>query len=187
MEQLLATRYLLFAILSVVIIAVSWRTLFALKSHGFYRFISWECIAWLFAANYRYWFVDPLGIEQIVSWAFLIVSGYVVVVGVVQLKKAGKPQKTRNEKTLYEFEQTTELVDTGIYKYIRHPLYSSLIFLTWGIFLKNPSLGLLVIALLSTISLYSTALFDEKECITFFGDNYKNYMKRSTRFVPFLF
>ena len=50
------------------------------------------------------------------------------------MKRIGKPDKKRNTKNLYQFEQTTELVDKGIFKYIRHPLYSSLIFLTWGIF-----------------------------------------------------
>ena len=93
----------------------------------------------------------------------------------------------RNEKSLYQFEQTTELVDKGIFKYIRHPLYSSLLFLTWGIFLKNPAPVLFYISLLSTIFLYLTAIFDEKECILFFGDKYKEYMKRSKRFIPYIF
>jgi protein-S-isoprenylcysteine O-methyltransferase Ste14 len=98
----------------------------------------------------------------------------------------GKPGKNRDEKTLYQFEKTTELIDTGIFRYIRHPLYSSLIFLTWGIFLKNATADLLIIALLSTISLYFTAIFDEKECIQFFGEKYIEYKKRSKMFIPFI-
>jgi protein-S-isoprenylcysteine O-methyltransferase Ste14 len=106
---------------------------------------------------------------------------------VILIKKIGKPKNNRNEKSLYQFEQTTEIVDKGIFKYIRHPLYSSLIFLTWGIFLKNPTLELLFITLLSTTFLYLTAIFDEKECINFFGDKYIEYMKRSKRFIPYFF
>jgi protein-S-isoprenylcysteine O-methyltransferase Ste14 len=105
---------------------------------------------------------------------------------IILLKKKGKPEKIRNEKTLYQFEKTTELIDTGIFKYIRHPLYSSLIFLTWGIYLKNPVVDLLIVSMVSTLFLYLTAIFDEKECIQFFGDTYKEYMKRSKMFIPFL-
>ena len=179
-------RYIIFGILSILIIAVSWRTLFNLKSHGFYRFLSWECVAWLFATNYKYWFEYPFSINQIFSWILLIMSGYLVIVGVVYMKKIGKPEKSRNEKTLYQFEQTTELVDKGIFKYIRHPLYSSLLFLTWGIFFKNVLIELLFISMLSTIFLYLTAIYEEKECLNFFGEKYVEYMKKSKRFIPYI-
>lgn len=179
-------RIIIFVILSIPIIIVSWRTLFNIKSHGFFRFFSWESIIWLFATNYKYWFDDPFSINQIFSWIFLIASGYLVTVGVILMKKVGKQGNNRNEKTLYQFEKTTELIEQGIFKYIRHPLYSSLLFLTWGIFLKNFSIELLFVSMLSTVFLYLTAIFDEKECIDFFGDKYIEYMKKSKRFIPYI-
>ena len=180
-------RYILFLILSIPVIIISWRTIFNIKSHGFYRFFSWECIIWLFAANYTYWFDEPLSMSHIFSWILLIISGYLIIVGVILMKKKGKPEPDRNEETLYQFERTTELIDTGIFKYIRHPLYSSLLFLTWGIFLKNTSTELLIVSLLSTLFLYLTAIFDEKECIDYFGARYIEYMNRSKRFIPYIF
>jgi protein-S-isoprenylcysteine O-methyltransferase Ste14 len=87
---------------------------------------------------------------------------------------------------LFGFEKTTALVDYGIYKYIRHPMYASLLFLTWGICFKNFTLPLLVVAFLSSVFLYLTALCDEKECVRFFGQPYADYMKRSKRFIPFV-
>jgi len=177
---------IVFGILSVPIIVVSRRTLFNPKSHGFYRFFSWECIIWLLASNFSFWFDEPFSVKQIISWILLIYSIYPVVAGSIQLKKTGKPNKIRDEKTLYQFEKTSELVDTGIFKYIRHPLYSSLIFLTWGIFLKNTTGLLFLVALLSTVFLYVTALFDEKECIQYFGKKYNEYMTRSKMFIPYL-
>ncbi len=172
--------------LSVPIIIISWRTLFNIKSHGFYRFFSWECIAWLFASNYKYWFNNPFSINQIFSWLFLIISGYLVVIGVILIKKTGKPNIDRNDKTLYQIEQTIYLIDKGIYKYIRHPLYSSLLFLAWGILFKNITFELLFTALISTTFLYFTAIYEEKECIVFFGNKYIEYMKKSKRFIPFV-
>ena len=180
-------RIILFGILSAPVLIISWKTMFSLKTHGLYRFLSWECILWLFASNYTYWFTDAFSPCQVISWIFLFTSGYLVVAGAVTLKKRGKPGKNERESsTLYGFEQTSRLVDTGIYKYIRHPLYSSLLFLTWGIFFKNPTVLLLLISVLSTLFLYLTALFDEKDCIRVFGDSYRGYMKRSRRFVPFI-
>lgn len=179
-------RLIIFLILSIPVILISRRTIFDYKSHGFYRFFSWECIIWLIATNYKYWFSDPFSINQLFSWIFLIVSAYLVITGVILMKKMGKPKSDRNEKSLYQFEKTTELIEQGIFKYIRHPLYSSLIFLTWGILLKSTSIELLVVSIISTLFLYLTAIFDEKECIHFFGVKYIEYMKRSKMFIPYI-
>lgn len=179
-------RYLVFGFLSIPIAVLSWRTLFDIRSHGFYRFFSWECILWLLVSNYKFWFENAFSTMQIFSWIFLFLGAYLVMAGVIWLKKAGKPAKARDEKALFEFEKTSELVDSGIFKYIRHPLYSSLVFLTWGIFLKHPTVQLFIISVLSTAFLYFAAIFDEKECIRYFGNKYREYMKHTKRFIPFL-
>ncbi len=172
-----------FAILSILLIAVSWRTIGNIRSHGFYRFLSWECIAWLLATN---WYVNPFSLHQIISWVLLIISVYLVIHGIILIRQRGKPGKDRADKNLYQFEKTTALIDNGIYRYIRHPLYSSLLFLTWGILLKHITTELLLIAMLSTVFLYLTAILDEKECIAYFGEQYTAYMKRTKRFIPFV-
>ena len=177
---------IIFWFISVPIVLLSWRTLLLPGSHGFYRFFSWECIIWLFAFNYESWFKDPFSFLQILSWLLLFLSVYLVVAGLILLQKKGKPDGNRKEDSLYPFEKTSVLIDSGIFKYIRHPLYSSLIFLTWGIFLKNPGFHLMFVAFISTAFLYLTARSDEKECLKFFGKEYEEYMKRSKMFIPFL-
>jgi len=42
-------------------------------------------------------------------------------------------------------------------------------------------------ALLASILLYLTARADERECLQFFGEEYRSYMQRSRRFIPWLF
>lgn len=185
--MIIVEKLIVFGVLSIVVVYFSRRNLFSVRSHGFYRFLSWECIAWLLASNFRVWFVNPFRIFQIGSWLFLFVGLYLVISGAILLKKKGKPNKDRAENNLYNFEKTSSLVKTGIYKYIRHPLYASLIFLTWGIFLKNVKPELFVVAVISNVCLYFTALYDEKECIRYFGDAYTEYMKTTRRFIPFLF
>lgn len=179
-------KTLIFLILSIPIVILSWKSLSRIKSHGFYRFFSFESILWLILSNYRYWFDDPLAVNQLFSWSFLFVALYLVLAGVWMMKIKGKQQKGRDE-VLFAFEETTQLVDTGIFKYIRHPLYASLIFLTWGICLKNPTIETIVIATISTVFLHLTAIHDEQECLAYFGEKYGLYMKRTKRFIPFLF
>lgn len=175
-----------FGILSFPVIILSWRTLFSVKSHGFYRFFSWECIIWIFITNVGYWFINPFSILQIISWIFLFLSVYLVVAGSILLKKEGKPNKNRNENGLFQFEKTSRLVDSGVYRYIRHPLYSSLIFLTWGILLKQTTWTTFILSVISSVFLFLAAKVEEHECHLFFGDQYKVYMKRTKRFIPFL-
>jgi len=180
-------KVFIFLILTFFVIILSRKSLFHFHSHGFYRFFSWECILWLLVSNSTYWFANPLSVKQIISWILLFYSVYLVIAGAILLKKVGNPTSVRKEESLYAFENTTILVETGIFSFIRHPLYSSLLFLTWGILLKNVTIDLLIIALISSILLYITAIRDEKECIVYFGEKYILYMKRSKMFIPFIF
>jgi protein-S-isoprenylcysteine O-methyltransferase Ste14 len=179
-------KFIFFAILSLPVIMISWRSLVRPKSHGFPRFFAWECILWLFIENIPFWFADPFSAVHLASWVLLLGACYPVIAGTLLLTKKGKAHKSRGDESLYGFEKTSELVDTGIYRYIRHPLYCSLIILTWGICLKNLTLITATIAALSTVLLYATARRDEIECIVYFGEPYRQYMKRSKMFVPFI-
>jgi protein-S-isoprenylcysteine O-methyltransferase Ste14 len=179
-------KWIIFAVLSIGIVIISRRTLFNFRSHGFYRFIAWELIALIFAFNYKYWFKDPFSVNQIFSWVLLIASGSVVIAGVLKLRRSGYSQNTRADENLYHFEKTTKLVDTGIFKYIRHPLYSSLLFLAWGIFLKDPTILTLVLVITASVFLYLTAVFDERECIEYFGEDYIYYKGKTQMFIPFI-
>ena len=180
-------KLIVFCLLSIPVFFLSLRSLSSFKNHGFYRFFSWECILWLLVSNYKFWLDDPLSPGQVISWILLFASIWYVVSGSILMKKYGKAMQGRQSEALFGFEKTTELIDSGIFKYIRHPLYGSLIWLTWGIFLKNITGSLLLVAVVSTLFLYLTARVDEQECIQYFGEKYNAYMKRTKMFVPFLF
>jgi hypothetical protein len=96
----------------------------------------------------------------------------------------GKAGEKRDDPTLYEFERTTELVTSGIYGYIRHPMYASLLALAWGAYFQSPSWPGTAVAAIASISLYLTAKADEQECPAYFGEAYADYMQRTRRFIP---
>jgi protein-S-isoprenylcysteine O-methyltransferase Ste14 len=181
-------KLLAFIVSSAGIIYISRASLRVPRSHGFYRFFVWEFIVALFLVNVDVWFYAPFSWHQLVSWFLLLVSLVPLAFGVRSLVSQGKPVANRElEPQLLAFEKTSSLVTTGIYHYIRHPLYSSLLFLTWGIFFKAPAWPGMLLALAATLFLVATARADEAECIRFFGSTYQAYMKRSKRFVPFVF
>jgi len=157
------------------------------RSHGFARFLSWEAILGLTLLNIDVWFRDPFAWYQLISWVLLIISALLVVAGVRGLKGLGTPDARRDDASLVAFERTTILVTTGAFRYIRHPMYSSLLFLAWGIFFKAPSRlgGLLVLA--ATLFLWITARVEETENVRFFGEDYREYKRRTRMFIPYLF
>lgn len=172
---------------TTVFVSVSWESLRNSRSHGFYRFFAWEAILALILFNIEYWFHDPFSVLQIISWLLLIISLFLVVHGIKSLRIVGRPDNKRKDSALIGVEKTTELVTVGAFKFIRHPLYSSLLFLTWGVFCKWPSWLGGGLAAIATVFLVATSKVEEAENIRYFGSAYRNYMKQSKMFIPFLF
>jgi protein-S-isoprenylcysteine O-methyltransferase Ste14 len=174
-------KLIIFAIASVIIIWVSWAPLQVRdrRSHGFFRFFAWESIVALILLNVEYWFTQPFSIPQIISWLLLCASAFLVVHGIHLLRVIGKPRG--------QFENTTTLVRLGAYKFVRHPLYSSLLLLAWGVFFKHLSLPGGASALTATAFLVATARIEEMENTNKFGSEYAAYMKTTKMFIPFVF
>jgi uncharacterized protein (DUF486 family) len=177
-----------FVFLTLVLAYISRKSLGSPQSHGFYRFFAWECILGLFLLNVRFWITQPLAWNQLIAWNLLFASLIPLGFGVHFLRTQGKPiEKREGDPSLLAFEKTTNLVTSGIYKYIRHPLYCSLLLLTWGIFFKHITLTAATLAVTATVFLVFTAKADEAECTRFFGNQYQDYMKRSKMFIPYIF
>jgi protein-S-isoprenylcysteine O-methyltransferase Ste14 len=180
-------KVFLFILTSIGLVYISRSSLHAPLTHGFPRFIAWEGILALFLVNVQRWFHDPFSVNQVFSWLLLIISIVMIIYGVWSLRVIGKPDSTREGEALLGIEKTTTLVTTGIYHYIRHPFYSSLLFLAWGIFLKNLSWPGTILVFVVSVCLELTAVIEEGEDIGFFGPKYQEYMKETKKFIPFLY
>ena len=179
-------KVLIFIVSTVIIAFISRKSLINIHSHGFFRFFAWEFIIILFLLNVEYWFIAPFSITQIISWVLLISSTYYVAEGYRLLRLKGNSHELRPEKHLYKIEKTTKLVTEGIYHYIRHPLYGSLLFLAWGIFFKSVSAIGFFLVLGSSLSLILTAKIEEKENFDYFGEEYESYIQRTKMFIPYV-
>lgn len=184
-------RVILFVSISAALVYVSRASLKDACSHGFYRFFAWECILALFFLNFidvRQWFADPFSVRQLISWFLLMGCIVPGVYGIHALRTQGKPHARRpHDASLMWIEKTTQLVTTGAFKYIRHPLYSSLLLLAWGVFFKHPSLLGGGVVLGATAFLLATAKVEEAENVRYFGTAYRAYMQHTKMFIPFVF
>jgi protein-S-isoprenylcysteine O-methyltransferase Ste14 len=172
---------------SAGVVRLSWRSLGSPRSHGFYRFFAFELLAILIAVNAPDWFRDPLSARQLASWFLGVVSIGLAIEGFRLLWIVGKPARAPDRGTNLAFENTTALVTVGAYRFIRHPLYASLLALGWCAGLKNPSAISAGLTLAATGFLVATAVVEERENLEFFGEPYAAYMKATRRFIPYVF
>ena len=157
-----------------------WASIKEKRYHGIYRFFSFESILILVLNNKACWFLSPFSFAQCLSWTLLLLSLILAITGFKHLIQRGKPEGN--------FENTTLLITTGTYYFIRHPLYCSLLLGGTGIWLKNPSdIFSIILCIINALALYYTARADEHEMICRFGEEYRAYMRRSKMFIPFIF
>ena len=80
-----------------------------------------------------------------------------------------------------------KLIRHGVYKYIRHPGYLGELLLYFSVPLLFHSLyGVFVMVFLIPFILYRIRV-EEKMLIEKFGDEYRDYMRKSKRFIPYVF
>src|SRR6056297_1663942 len=158
-----------FLVLSLPLIYVSWRTLFSPDKHGLYRFITWELVLWIAVHNSHYLLVEEFNSRQVLSSLLMITSALLVVWSFIGMRREGRVSPQREDATLFGFEKTTTLVTSGVFGYIRHPMYTSLLCLLWGVLLRNVEMALLLVAVLGTLTCITAALIEERENLEYFG------------------
>lgn len=127
---------------------------------------------WLDFANY-----------SLPVWAQWI-GGVVFAFGIWMLWRAHNDLSLNWSNTL-SLRQEHTLITTGIYQYIRHPMYAAHIWygLGQGLLLSNWLAGWLALLAAVAIMLVRAAP-EERMMIAQFGDEYRAYMQHTGRFLP---
>ncbi|MFI5167539.1 MAG: methyltransferase family protein [Thermoanaerobaculales bacterium] len=171
---------------TILNVAFSWRSLPHPGFHGFFRFFAFEAILCIIVVNAPRWFDRPFAPLQLFSWVLLTVSFFLAVHAYHLLRHLGRPSAPASGSPLFALENTTSLVTTGAYRFIRHPAYASLLYLAWGAALKSLSLLTAILAIVASAALIATAKAEEAENIQRFGSAYRDYMARTRLFIPFV-
>ena len=113
-------------------------------------------------------------------WAlFIFLTG--MIIGLIAVKT--HPKSNFNVRP--DIKENCILITHGIYSYIRHPMYLSVILMGLGMalfynnFFKWSVFILLLITMLVKM-FYEEKLWSKDEC-------YKEYMKKTKRLIPFIF
>ncbi|MBP6659802.1 MAG: isoprenylcysteine carboxylmethyltransferase family protein [Chitinophagales bacterium] len=85
-----------------------------------------------------------------------------------------------------ESEQKSELVITGIYQYVRHPLYFGIIVLFIGLFFLMPTFKIILVNGISFIYLIIGSRLEEQKLIDYFGQSYIDYKSKVKGLIPFV-
>ena len=179
-------RIALFIIFTLFLIKFSKQALSNSRTHGFYRFFVFEGILLLVLLNYPYWFEDPFSPTHLLSWSLLLTSIVFIINSLMMLKQSGGHAEREDMPENLPFENTVHVVEVGLYRSIRHPMYSSLLFLAWGAFFKHITPLNIVLILAVSGLLIAVAKVEERENIRFFGAAYESYMQRTKMFIPWL-
>jgi len=168
--------FLFWVFFSVLLLAF---TLIRPHPYRFTRFLAFDSLLGLIFLNADSWFADPFSGKQIISWIFLAGSLFLAIHGFTLIKTEGNPTG--------DFEDTTRLITRGAYRFIRHPLYSSLLLFGLGAFLKGPSLlGVGLMGALFT-GVILTARIEEKYNLERFGEEYQHYRDKTKCFIPYIY
>ena len=83
--------------------------------------------------------------------------------------------------------QDHQLIDSGIYRYVRHPLSLGILMFYLGLPLIISSiLGLLIVTVPAIIGSFYRIRLEERTLISRFGEHYLAYAERTARLIPYI-
>ena len=87
-----------------------------------------------------------------------------------------------------QIKKDHELIQTGPYRYIRHPSYLGILIMALGLGIAMANwVSLILCVVLPAIGLIRRIQFEEKELEQHFGKKYQDYIKNTRRVIPFIY
>ena len=119
-------------------------------------------------------------INHFLKYAFLFLSIFgliVIALAILQLDRNLTPFPTPKENG--------NLIRTGLYKFVRHPIYSGIILSAFGFGFYQGSLWKISVGIVLWILFHFKSKYEEYLLSKHFSD-YEMYKKTTSRFFPFL-
>lgn len=127
----------------------------------------------------------PIGKGTSGNWVAASFGWFLIFAGAV-FGIAGTVTLGRNRTAFPRPDESSQLVSTGIYSLVRHPLYASLIYLGFGWAMVWASWLGVVAAVIMTVFFDAKARREEAWLCEMFAA-YPDYMKRVRRLVPMIY
>jgi protein-S-isoprenylcysteine O-methyltransferase Ste14 len=86
-----------------------------------------------------------------------------------------------------EKNDQSKLVVSGIYQYMRHPLYSGTFFLVAGVLLWHPTVAIALFFAITILYIEIGSRLEERKLTEEFGQAYSTYAETVKRYFPYLY
>ena len=93
----------------------------------------------------------------------------------------------RNWSANIVLKDSHELITSGPYKFVRHPIYTGISLMVLGVVLYVNTLAFTIFFILFFFGAYYKAKKEEKLLISHFGEKYINYKKEVKALIPYIF
>ncbi len=110
---------------------------------------------------------------------FLTISGLIIAI-------LAKMKLSRDWSSNVEIKEKHELKTTDIYKLSRHPIYTGITFMSFGLFLYTLNLSSFIFAFIMIYFMIYKLKAEEKILLEHFPEKYSNYKKRVKTLIPFV-
>ena len=150
-----------------------------------WKFVVPASIVWmsaLFISAIDFIFIQELKLK----FPFLLIGMIFFIFGVIIRLYC---RKTLKEQFSYRLQllDTHKLIQTGLYKYIRHPAYTGDISAQLGItFALNSISGFMIMLFIIPCFIYRISI-EEKLLISRFKEEYIEYQKKTKKLIPFVY
>ncbi len=119
--------------------------------------------------------------DTIIHAAGLFLAAIALPMGISVFRNLG-----RNITDTVQTRANHQLVTSGIYRYIRHPLYSTGFLLFFGLGLLSGLWPAMVLSIVVLITLYLRSFEEERRLVAEFGERYIVYRQHTGKFFPII-
>lgn len=124
----------------------------------------------------NFWPINFPVLVKSISLFITIIGVLVLILGLIQLQKNLTPFPSP--------KQNSELVTNGLYKFIRHPIYTGIFIAAIGYSFNNGHSIRFLISTLLLVLFYFKSVYEEKLLSEKFSA-YQQYQIKTSRFFPF--
>jgi protein-S-isoprenylcysteine O-methyltransferase Ste14 len=107
---------------------------------------------------------------RIIGFVLYAPAAFFVVSAFVNLRRKGKPGTG--------WENSTTMIDSGVFRIVRHPLYLGTAIWTVGLMLVFQSIPSTILGIVDVFCFWMASKKEDAFNIGKFGDGYKEYMKK---------
>lgn len=118
--------------------------------------------------------------------AIKILADVVTFIGLLIMLWARKTLD-RNWSANIVLKENHELITSGPYAFVRHPIYTGLSLMVLGVVLYVNTLAFTIFFILFFFGAYYKAKKEEKLLTSYFKDKYVEYMKKTKVLIPYIF